>query len=61
MAISQISIKKSGGGYNYISVAEFLGKSLQERTSLIVQNKIIFLDESGEVIPILDAMKQLRE
>ena len=60
MSVHQVAIQKAGG-YNLMSKAEFLAMPLGERVSLILANKIQFLDDKGEQIPARDALRMLKD
>ena len=58
MEVHHVSIKKAGG-YNLLSVPAFLALSSSERTKLILERKIEFLDAQGTVLPLLDAVRSI--
>jgi hypothetical protein len=57
MVITHVSVKKTEGGYNVLKIEDFVSLSIQERTELLIQKKIGFLDEYGENVPLLDGVK----
>ncbi len=60
VTVSQVSVKKAGG-YNLLSVAEFLAMSATERTNLILNRKIEFLGPDGGVLPMLEAVRAINK
>ena len=60
MSIHQVSIKMASG-YNVIPVMEYKKISLVEQVQLIQKGRIQFLDITGNTIPIMDALKLVRE
>jgi allophanate hydrolase subunit 1 len=56
--IANVSIKMPGG-YNLISLSEFLGYNVTRRNYLLLQNQVKFLDLEGNVIPTNKALKEL--
>jgi hypothetical protein len=58
--VSQVSVKKAGG-YNLLSVAEFLALPATERTNLILGRKIEFLGPDGSVLPMLEAVRAINK
>ncbi|NJM93593.1 MAG: hypothetical protein HC842_02070 [Cytophagales bacterium] len=59
--VFQIAVKVSDGGYNLISVNDFLKMPMMERMEMMLQKRIQYLDEVGNVIPILEATRQMGE
>lgn len=59
-AVHQVSVKKAGG-YNLISVQEFLAIPSGERTKLILEKMVQFLDQGGAIIPMLDAIRSINK
>jgi len=60
LKVHQIAIQKAGG-YNLMSKQEFLAMPLGERVQLMLQSKVQFLDELGEIIPVREALKVLND
>ncbi len=56
--VYQIVIKKATG-YNLLSREQFAGLSLLERTNLLMERKVQFLNSKGEVIPLIEGVKNL--
>ena len=56
--VCQIVIKKASG-YNLISRDEFISFSLLERTRLILEGKVQFLNHQGKVIPLAEGVRSL--
>ena len=48
-----------GFGHNLLSPAEFAQLPMGERIQLLMKNKVVFLDEEGQTMPVLDAIDQL--
>ncbi len=57
--IDQISVQKSNGGHNLLRLEQFLAISPYERTQLVLQKKVTFIDEDGEIISLTDGLKAL--
>lgn len=57
--VHNISVQQPGGGHNLISPKDFLGLPSADRINLIMQGKVSFLDEDGNIIPSMDAVKSL--
>ncbi len=55
--ITHVSIKITGGGHNLMKIPEFANLPFEERMQLISERKITFLDEDGEIQPLLDGIK----
>ena len=60
VSVSQVSVKQRGG-YQLMSVQEFLDLPQVERTSLILARRIEFLAPDGSVLPMLDAVKAINK
>ena len=60
LSVSQVSVKQHGG-YQLLSVQEFLDLPQVERTSLILARRIDFLAADGSVLPMLDAVKAINK
>lgn len=60
MRVHQVSVKKPGG-YNLLSVDSFLALPSNERTKLILERKIEFLDAQGVVLPLLEAVRSINQ
>jgi hypothetical protein len=48
-----------GFGHNLLTPAEFTQIPMGERIQLLMKNKVVFLDEEGQTMPVLDAIDQL--
>jgi len=59
MNIHKISIQVTSGGFNLVTIEEFLKFSPVERTDLILKKRISFLNEKGEVISLTQGLKEL--
>jgi hypothetical protein len=57
--VHNVSVQKAGGGHNLVSPQEFLSLPSNERINLIMQGKVSFLDEDGNLLPSMDAIKTL--
>jgi hypothetical protein len=57
LVFDQVALKKAGG-YNLISVEEWLDLPLREQYDLITQSKVQFLKQ-GEPVRALDAVKSM--
>jgi len=56
--VHQVAIKKASG-FNLMSVKEFMSVAPSERTELILQKKVQFLNETGDVIPLQEAVRSI--
>ncbi|MCS7005087.1 MAG: hypothetical protein NZM38_07150 [Cytophagales bacterium] len=59
--IHQVSVQKTKGGFNLMTVEEFMEIPALERMELAFKKKVTFLDENGEIIPPAEGMKILTE
>jgi len=59
--IYQVSVQKTKGGFNLMSIDEFLSIPALERMELAFKKKVTFLDENGDIIPPVEGMKILTE
>lgn len=57
--LSQVSIKVSERGYNLMPIDEYLEMSAKERVKLIDENKVQYLDSTGNVITAVKAVRQM--
>jgi hypothetical protein len=57
--VHNISVQQAGGGHNLISPEEFVNLPSADKINLIMQGKVSFLDEDGNIIPSMDAVKSL--
>jgi len=57
--IAQVSVKNSDTDYDLITLHEFLKKSAGERTELVMQKRIEFINYQGGKIPLLEALKAI--
>jgi hypothetical protein len=57
--VVQIAVKKSSG-FNILSREEYNKLSVNERAHLIMAGKIQFLNSSGNIIPLVEGVKDLR-
>ena len=60
VVVHQVCVRKAAG-YNLMSVNEFLALPPTERTNLILQRRIEFLDDKGEPLPTLDAVRSISQ
>lgn len=56
--LTSVSVQKAGG-HNLMSLAAFLALEPVERNALIIDKKVDFLDEEGNIIPVIQALQQL--
>ncbi len=56
--LTSVSVKV-GAGHNLYTPEEFAKLPVSQRIELVMQNKVIFLDEDGAPIPPLEAIDQL--
>ncbi|MBI3898262.1 MAG: hypothetical protein HY308_08190 [Gammaproteobacteria bacterium] len=54
-------IVKTIDGEKYLSVKQFLEMSPEDRTNLILEDKISFLDANGSAIRKMDALRSLKD
>lgn len=59
MDVTQVSVRISERGYNMYSVSEYLGIPQDRRKQLIDEDKVQYMDESGNLVPPLIAVRQL--
>jgi hypothetical protein len=57
--IHKISVQVSTGGFNLLSVDDFLALSPFERTDLMIKKKITFFDEKGDPVSLTQGLKEL--
>jgi hypothetical protein len=57
--IAQVSVKNSDTDYDLITLHEFLKKAASERTELVMQKRVEFINYKGGKIPTLDALKSI--
>lgn len=57
--IAQVSVKNSDTDYDLITLHEFLKKGAGERTELVVQRRVEFINYQGGKIPTLEALKSI--
>jgi hypothetical protein len=60
MGLSQVAIPK-GDDYVVIAVAEFVNLPLDQRLSLILEQRVRFYDEKGELMSTTEGLKLLRK
>jgi len=58
--LTHVSVKQ-GAGHNLMTPEEFAKLPVSERITLMMQQKAVFLDETGQIIPPLEAVDQLPE
>ncbi|WP_052444719.1 ammonium transporter [Flammeovirga sp. OC4] len=58
--VRYVSMQVSEKGYNLLNMSDFAGLDPLYRTELIDAKKVSFIDEHGEPVPLIDAMKQLK-
>ncbi len=56
--IDRITLKQQGGD-KIMSVSEFLSINVVERTRLIFEKQVEFLDKEGNVLPSIDAVNSI--
>ena len=56
--LTSISVRQ-GAGHNLMSPAEFVRLSVSQRIQLVMEQKVDFLDEDGQLIPPHEAVAQL--
>lgn len=56
--LTSVSVQKASG-HNLMSLKEFLALEPVERNNLILDRKVDFLDELGNIIPVMEAIQQL--
>ncbi len=56
--VHQISVR-IGSGYNLISKDDYQKIPVVQKVKLITENRVHFLDDSGNEIPKLEALKSL--
>lgn len=57
--IAQISVKRSDTDHEILTPQEFIKLSFTERTRLIQQRAVEFIDFNGEKVSLLAGMKEL--
>jgi len=60
LTVHHISIQKMNG-YNLVTVKDFWDIAAPERMRMVLEKKIQFLDEDGNKIPPLDAVRSLNK
>ena len=58
--LSQVIIEKSGG-HNMLTVEEFKAIPTSKKIELALANKITFLDESGEIMPLAVGIQWIKD
>jgi hypothetical protein len=58
--LAQVIIEKSGG-HNMMSVDEFKSIPTSKKIELALANKITFLDENGDIMPLTDGVRWIKE
>ena len=56
--LTSISVQQ-GAGHNLMTPAEFVKLPVSQRIQLVMQSKVVFLDEDGKDIPAHEAVAQL--
>lgn len=57
--VTQVAVRVSERGYNVYSVNEYLNISQAKRRELIDEDKVQYMDETGNLVPPLIAVRQL--
>lgn len=57
--IYRVSVQVSENGYNLLTVQEFLKLSIDERADLQTNNKVKYLDDEGNPLPLRDAIMEI--
>lgn len=58
--LAHVSVRMAAG-YNILPVEKFLEIPLSDRMELILQRKVGFLDERGQVLPTIEGLRALKE
>ena len=58
--VHSVMLKKASG-YNLLTVEDYFAIPLGERVDLLLSQKIQFLNEAGDVLPLKEAIKSLRQ
>jgi hypothetical protein len=56
--LTSVSIKV-GSGFNMITPDQFARLPVNERIELVMQHKVVFLDDAGQHMNVTDAIEQL--
>ncbi|MEP2026987.1 MAG: ammonium transporter [Reichenbachiella sp.] len=59
MEVTQVSVRVSERGYNMYSIREYLSIPLEDRKRLFEDDKVQYMDEAGNLVPPLIAVRQL--
>ncbi len=57
--VHQVSVQVSELGYNLMSIQEFLEIPLEERAELHMRHRIEYLDEAGNRVALMEAIRQI--
>jgi len=60
MGLSQVAVPK-GDGYTVISIEEFVSMPLDQRVSLILEQRVRFYDDKGGLMSTADGLRLLRK
>ena len=58
--ITHVSEQK-GSGHNLMTVQQFIALPINQRIELIFAQKVQFLDDHGEVVPLAEALDYVAE
>ena len=58
--ITHVSEQK-GSGHNLMTVEQFIALPVNQRIELIFAQKVQFLDDRGEVVPLADGLDYIAE
>ncbi|GEM_PF-2815497 len=55
--VTHVSIKVTEGGHNLVKVEEFLDMAYDIRMKLLSTHSLTFLDETGNIVPLIEGVK----